>query len=121
MTLSRGGADELLSRGLAAATSGDPRDHEEAVFYLEWVLRSKPQPDQEMQAWYWLSRLTNDPVRKRECLEGVLAVRPTHPDARRDLAILDGRLKPADMRADPTVSPGPVTTGGQIDPAQLVT
>jgi predicted RNA-binding Zn-ribbon protein involved in translation (DUF1610 family) len=121
MTFGKGSANELLSRGLAAAVSGDPRDKEEAVFYLEWALRSKPEPDQEMQAWYWLSRLTDDPARKRECLENVLAVRPTHPDARRELAILDGRLKPSDMRTDPMQPAAPVTTGGQIDPAQVST
>jgi predicted RNA-binding Zn-ribbon protein involved in translation (DUF1610 family) len=121
MSFGKGSADELLMRGLAAAQSGDPRDHEEAVFYLEWVLRNQPEPHQEIEAWYWLSRLTDDPIRKRECLENVLAMRPTHPDARRDLAILDGRLKTSNLRTGPLQPAVPVATGGQIDAGQVAT
>ena len=40
MSFGRGSTSELLTRGLAAAQSGDPGDREEAVFYLEWVTRS---------------------------------------------------------------------------------
>jgi predicted RNA-binding Zn-ribbon protein involved in translation (DUF1610 family) len=120
MTFGKGEAEPLLSRGLAAAQSQDPRDHEEAVFYLEWAIRSKPEPDQEVQAWYWLSRLSDDPVRKRDCLENVLALRPSHPDARRDLAILEGRLSPIDMRSNPLQPATPVEMGGQVN-AEKVT
>src|SRR5512133_3139944 len=108
-------------RGLAAAHSADPRDREEAVFYLEWLLRERPEPGQAPEAWYWLSRLTDDPVRKRECLENVLALRPPHPDARRDLAIMEGRLKTSNLRGTPLESAMPVATGGQIDAGQVAT
>lgn len=105
MSFSRGHAQELLMNGMAAAKSGDRKDWTEAEYYLEWVLRTDADLDQQTDAWYWLSRVTDDPARKRECLENVLSIRPSNADARRDLAILEGRLKPQDMRANP-VQPG---------------
>ena len=105
MSISRGHAQELLYKALAAAQSGDPRDRQEAEYYLEWVLRTDSDLDQQVTAWYWLSRITDDPKEKRERLENALAIRPPHPDARRDLAILDGRLKPNQMRVAPICPP----------------
>lgn len=114
-------AREWLSLGLAAAQSGNARDYEEAEYYLEWVLRSHPEPEQEVLAWYWLSRITADGARKRDCLENVLAIRPSFPDARRDLAIMDGRLKPDAMRSNALVSGAGVTLAenGTVAPAQV--
>src|SRR5690349_21574346 len=105
MNLARENAEDLLQQGLAAAQSGDPRDRDQAEYFLEWVLRTDSDLDQQTQAWYWLSRITDDPKRKHECLENALAVNPADPDARRDMAILEGRLKPENMRANP-VQPG---------------
>jgi ribosomal protein L37AE/L43A len=104
MSFSRGNATELLIKGLAAAQSCDQRDRQEAEFYLDWVLRTDADLDQQSQAWYWLSRVADDPARQKECIENVLAISPTHPDARRDKAILEGRLNPADMRVNPLAS-----------------
>ena len=114
-------AREWLSLGLASAQSGDPRDYDDAEYYLEWVLRSHPEPEQEVLAWYWLSRITTDVGRRRDCLENALAVRPTFPDARRDLAIMDGRLKPEAMRANPLASGVGVAIGedGKISASQV--
>ncbi|MGA7732617.1 MAG: hypothetical protein WCD37_15265 [Chloroflexia bacterium] len=119
--LGRGGTQELLTQGLASAQSGDARDYPDAEYYLEWVIRSQPEPEQEVLAWYWLSRITDDVARKRDCLENALAVRPTFPDARRDLAVLDGRLKPNAMRANPFASGVGVAIGadGRVTPAQV--
>lgn len=115
MSLSRGNSQELLMRGLAAAKSTDPKDHEEAQFYLEWVLRTDADLDQQKEAWYWLSRIATDRERQRECLMNVLAIQPTHPDARRDLAILDGRLKMGDMRVNPlAVGTGVTAAMGEV-------
>lgn len=113
-SMSRSNAEELLMYGLAAAKSGDPREYNQAEYYLEWVLRTDADLDQQTQAWYWLSRITDDPVLKRDRLEGALAIRPGHADARRDLAVLDGKLKVADMRANPTASGAAVAPNGQI-------
>lgn len=79
----------MLRHGIAAAKAEDWR---EAAKYLETVLLSKPDADDEMDAWLWLSTVYEDPADKRECLEEVLAINPAHGRARRDLAMLDGRL-----------------------------
>src|SRR5688500_2079867 len=88
------GARDLLIRGRSAALANS---REEAKFFLEWVLRTDSDIEQRTEAWYWLSYITDDPVEKRSCLEQVLAAMPTHPEARRDLAILQGRLKQSDI------------------------
>ncbi len=79
----------VLRHGVAAAKAGD---WHEAAKYLETVLLSKADAEDEMEAWLWLSAVYEDPAEKRECLEEVLAVNPAHGRARRDLAMLDGRL-----------------------------
>jgi DNA-directed RNA polymerase subunit RPC12/RpoP len=99
---------ELLVRGIAAARTGDPKDKAEARLYLERVLRA---PDAELEqkakAWLWLSQVEDDPAKKRECLENVLAFDPSDASARRGLAILDGRLKLEDQ-IDPRRPIGPL-------------
>ena len=98
-------ARDLLVYGVAAANAND---REEARYYLEWVLRIDADLDQETEAWYYLSKITDDPVEKRQCLENVLAAYPGHGEARRDLAILEGRLKPEDI-IDPNKPVAPIT------------
>ena len=85
---------DLLVRGIAAAKANS---HDEAKFYLEWVLRKNADHDQFRDAWLWLGRINPDPKAKRECFEHALAFNPTDPEIRRELAILDGRLNPADV------------------------
>ncbi|HUP27616.1 MAG TPA: TFIIB-type zinc ribbon-containing protein [Chloroflexia bacterium] len=116
MSFSRGNAEELLAYGLAAAQSGDEKDYSQAEYYLEWVLRTDADLDQQATAWYWLSRISNDPERKRECLENVLAIHPSHPDARRDKAIMEGRLNPSTMRANPLEQGAPVVQSPRVAP-----
>jgi ribosomal protein S27E len=88
--------EDLLILGTGAARDGD---REQARFYLEWLLRDDPTGPQVAEAWYWLSRITDDPDERRRCLASALGASPNHPEARRDLAILDGRLR-ADELAD---------------------
>jgi ribosomal protein S27AE len=88
-------ARDLLVRGVAAAKANDK---DEARFFLKWMLRlDVADPDQEAEAWLWLSQISDDPSEKRECLKKVLDIEPNHPLARRGMAILDGRLKPEDI------------------------
>jgi len=88
----------LLVRGIAAAKA---KEKDQARFYLEWVLRrGDADLEQQVDAWLWLSQITDDPAKKRECLEQVLAINPAHPLARRGMAILQGRLKPEDVMDD---------------------
>ena len=89
---------QLLVRGVAAAKTGQPRDKDEARYYLEWVLRSGDAThDQKSTAWLWLSQVEDDLKKKRDCLENVLAADPANGPARRGLALLDGRLKSEDI------------------------
>ena len=88
------GARDLLNRGIAAAKV---EDKDEARFYLEWVLRTDADRQQKAQAWLWISEIAEDPSEKRDCLEEVLAFDPSNRLARRGLAILDGRLDPAEI------------------------
>jgi DNA-directed RNA polymerase subunit RPC12/RpoP len=88
------GVRELLRQGAAAAKVGDK---EEAFHYLSWVLRTDSSEKQQAQAWLWLSEVYDEPAHKRSCLEQVLAFDPTHGEARRGLALLDGRLQAKDL------------------------
>jgi hypothetical protein len=94
-------AQDLLVRGIAAAKT---KDIDEARFYLEWVLRTDANRQQRIKAWYWLSEISDDPAEKRDLLENILAHEPGHAEARRSLAILDGRLDPDDI-IDPNRQP----------------
>lgn len=89
---------DLLIRGRAAARAGDKQ---EAVFYLKWALRSEADQEQRVEALYWLSEVTDEPA---VYLHQVLAHNPYHPEARRKLAMLEGRLRPADL-VDPNQLP----------------
>ncbi|MBN1220945.1 MAG: hypothetical protein JXM69_18630 [Anaerolineae bacterium] len=94
-------AQDLLVRGIAAAKA---KEVKEARFYLDWVLTTDANLSQRLKAWWWLSEISEDPIEKRELLENVLAHEPGNADARRSLAILDGRLDPADI-IDPSRQP----------------
>lgn len=87
-------ARDVLVRGIAAAKA---KENKEARFYLEWTLRLDCTLDQQIEAWYWLSEVSDDPAEKRRYLEEVLGHRPSYYPARRSLAILDGRLNPQDI------------------------
>lgn len=85
---------DLLVRGIAAAKSGDEK---EARFYLEWLLRIEPGMEERKEAWYWMSKISTDKVEKRKYLEEILVNDLWDSRARRDLAVLDGKLKESDI------------------------
>ena len=87
-------AQDILVRGIAAAKANEV---EEARHYLEWALTLEPDPDQTEQAWYYLSTISTDLAEKRTWLENILANNPGDARARRALAILDGKLNPAEI------------------------
>jgi uncharacterized Zn finger protein (UPF0148 family) len=104
---------ELIVRGIAAAKAGDD---DEARFYLEWALRrGDTRDEQEMEVYLWLSEVYEDEARRRECLEMVLARDIYHPQARRKLAILDGRLDPDEI-VDPDQVVRPTETRRSVCP-----
>ncbi|MCL4562579.1 MAG: hypothetical protein M1281_18450 [Chloroflexi bacterium] len=88
------GAQDLLVRGIAAAKAGDKS---EARFYLNWMLTLEAEPGQQMEAWYWLSEISDEPAQQRRFLEEILAEDPFNFRARRKLSILDGRLDPTQI------------------------
>src|SRR5689334_11216515 len=106
------GTDELLLLGAGAARDGD---RTQARFYLEWALRDEPTIPQFAEAWYWLSRIAETPEERRRCLAQVIGAEPLHAEARRDLAILDGRLHEEDI-VDPNTPIAPLTPGATVDP-----
>jgi predicted RNA-binding Zn-ribbon protein involved in translation (DUF1610 family) len=106
------GVRDLLVRGVAAARDGAKG---EARRYLEWALRLDPTSAQRIDAWLWLNEVSDDPGEKRSYLEKILSCEPTHAEAWRKLAILDGRLDPADI-IDPDNLP--VIAPGAPRPAQ---
>jgi uncharacterized CHY-type Zn-finger protein len=85
---------DLLVRGIAAAKSGDQK---EARFYLEWLLRLEPGMEERKEAWYWMSKISTDKAEKRKYLEEILVNDLWDSRARRDLAVLDGKLKESDI------------------------
>lgn len=84
----------LLVEGVAAARAGE---YSAARRYLERLLRAEPEPDEFTEACLWLSRISSDAREKRDYLQEILARRPGEPRARRELAILDGRLQPDEI------------------------
>jgi len=68
-----------------------------ARHYLERALEVADDWDTRTEANFQMSQITDDPVEKRKYLEETLAISPTHAEARRALAILDGKLKPQDI------------------------
>lgn len=65
--------------------------------YLERALEMADDWDTRVQASFYMSQVVDDPREKRKYLEDALAINPTHAEARKMLAILDGKLKPEDI------------------------
>jgi Zn finger protein HypA/HybF involved in hydrogenase expression len=101
------GIRDLLVRGVAAAKANEVK---EARRYLEWALRLHPSIEQRVEALFWLSQISADISEKRHLLEEVLAYQPHHHRARRDLAVLNGRLD-----EDKIVDPDHIPTETGID------
>lgn len=70
---------------------------EPAARYLERALDMADDYDTRLWGNYYASLLTKDPLKKRKYLENTLAIDPNHPEARKALAILDGKLRPDDI------------------------
>ena len=85
---------DLLVRGIAAAKA---RSVDEARFFLEKFVRMRPPLETRVQAWRYLAEISTNPAERRDYLGRILAFDPTDGLARRALAVLDGRLDPADI------------------------
>ncbi len=86
--------NDLLKEALFHVRSGD---HETARRYLIRALDMADDLSTRVKASFYLAQISNDPAEKRNYLEDVLSIEPGHPEARRELAILNGSLKPAEI------------------------
>jgi len=92
------------------------KEFDSARSYFERALDMADDQNTRLWANYYLSRLTPDPLKKRSFLEETLAIDMTHAEARRDLAILDGRLKPGEIvNPDQIPAPAPGPTAVKAD------
>lgn len=69
------------------------KEYEPARRYLLRALELADDFDTREHANFYMSQLTDDPVEKRKYLDETLAINPHHGEARKMLAILDGKLK----------------------------
>ncbi|MGB7874842.1 MAG: hypothetical protein WBL25_10700 [Anaerolineales bacterium] len=107
--MSRDYAESLLRSGIIEAKAGIK---ETAHRYLERAISTSGDPDVLSEAWFWMSKITDDPTEKRSALENCLSWHMRHARARRELAILDGKLDEGEI-INPDALPAPST-----DPAQ---
>jgi len=75
--------NQLVQSAVTTATKGNKT---KAIDMLIQALKSAPG---DMEAWLALADLTDDPKYKRQCLNRVLSLDPTHPAAREKLLQLD--------------------------------
>ncbi len=91
----------LLRSGIIEAKDGNK---DSARRYLDRALTNTTSPDLMCEAWYWMGMVTDEHVEKRKAFENCLAYDLHHARARRELAILDGKLKREDI-VDPNQLP----------------
>ena len=105
--------NDLLREGILHFKS---KDYAMARRFFERALATADDMQTQAQANYYLSQVVDDPQQKRQFLEETLAIDMGHAPARRLLAILDGKLKPAEI-VNPDTFPAPVpgTQAAQAD------
>jgi DNA-directed RNA polymerase subunit RPC12/RpoP len=86
--------NEMVRMGIIHFKSGE---FPAARRYFERALQIADDNDTRFKANLYLSRLLDDPAEKRRHLESALAIEPTHGEARRELAILDGKIQPDEI------------------------
>ena len=106
-------ADSLLRSGILEAKTGGRLA---ARRYLERALytSNNASHDTMAEAWYWMAMVTDEPAEKRKALENAISHDLGHSRARRELAILDGKLKPEDL-VDADALPVPTAGAAQAD------
>jgi DNA-directed RNA polymerase subunit RPC12/RpoP len=108
--------NDLLKQGILHLRS---KEFSLARRYFERALDAADDLQTQAQANYYMSQVVDDPQQKRQFLEETLAIDMGHAAARRALAILDGRLKPAEI-VNPDNLPAAVA-GTQAAQAQRFT
>ena len=87
-------AESLLRSGIIEAKAGE---RDTARRYLERAINNSGEHEVLSEAWYWMSKITDDPDKKREALENCLSLDLRHARARRELAVLDGKLDESEI------------------------
>ena len=101
-------ARQLLMQGMSSAEAGNVIA---ARRYLKLVLETRC-VEFVARAHYQLAALAETPEEKRRHLEYALGTDPTNAQARRELAIMDGRLKREDIVDADALSPAREETPG---------
>jgi len=91
----------MMNYGIAAARAGETAS---AQRYFNRVVTLARYPEDRVKAWLWLARLSDDPAIQRHYYQRVLDQDPVNPEAKRNLAILDGTLNAQDI-IDPDALP----------------
>lgn len=99
-------AESFLRSGIIEAKAGQKSI---ARRYLERALYASNNNKHETmaEAWFWLAEVTDDPAEKRQALENALSHDLGHVRARRALAILDGKIDPAEIINPDALPPAP--------------
>jgi len=82
-------SESLLRSGIIEAKAGVK---ETARRYLERAINTSGEHDVLSEAWYWMSQIADDRAEKRAALENCISFDMRHARARRELAVLDGKL-----------------------------
>ncbi len=93
--------ESLLRSGIIEAKAGEKGT---ARRYLERAINTSGDHAVLSEAWYWLSKISDDLVEKRSALENCLSLDLHHTRARRELALLDGKLDAREI-IDPDALP----------------
>jgi predicted RNA-binding Zn-ribbon protein involved in translation (DUF1610 family) len=97
---------DLLVRGVAAIKGGEMESGRKT---LERVLDLDAGLEDRLDAWWYLSEISEEKSKAREYLENILANEPSDARARRKIAILDGKLKEEEVINPDMLKP---STGG---------
>lgn len=87
----RGGVESFVEAAYGTAMDAVRRQDWDAA--IKALLRCVDYRADFTDAHLWLGRLLEDPAQRRDHLTTVLAHEPTHPEALRDLMILDGEIE----------------------------
>ncbi|MCX8061386.1 MAG: tetratricopeptide repeat protein [Anaerolineales bacterium] len=104
--------DDILQNAIALIQKGDNRS---AVRLLGRLLEQQPR---NAEAWYWLSKTQNDPIRKRECLVRALRYQPGYAPARAEFESLEAQRSSSPSSTQPVqVLPQVVRTVSSLQSA----
>lgn len=99
--MQRSYAESLLRSGIIEAKAGEKGT---ARRYLERAIHAGGGHDLQSEAWFWFSKVTDDLAERRSALENCLSLNLRHARARRELAVLDGKLDEKEI-IDPDALP----------------